>query len=154
MVNARILSVRVPYRVFPLKRPIPGLPGVTETWAPILKVSIIVGQSTSKRFEAIVDSGSAVCFFHADLGKSLGLDLKAGDHDVVGGVVGGSLGDVYYHKIKLKVLSDIIPITAGFSETLATAGILGRHGFFEHFTVTFDPGSTPPGLLVDRIHRA
>ncbi len=131
------------------------MPGAaTETWLPILKVAIIVGHAVSKRFEAIVDSGSGVCLFHADIGKSLGLKLKEGEHDKLGGVVGGSKGDVYYHRIKLKVLSDIIPITAGFSEQLATAAILGRHGFFEHFMVTFDPSNNPPGLLIERVHRA
>jgi hypothetical protein len=120
---------------------------------PVLNVSIIVGHATSKRFEAIVDSGSGVCLFHADIGKTLGLKLKQGEHDVLGGVVGGSRGDVYYHKIKLKLMADIIQITAGFSEKLAVAAILGRHGFFEHFTVTFDPCNSPPGLIVERFHR-
>ena len=46
------------------------------------------------------------------------------------------------------------PITAGFSEQLAVAAILGRHGFFEHFTVTFDPCGARPGLIVERVHRA
>ena len=68
--------------------------------------------------------------------------------------MGGSVGEVFYHKIKLKGAADIIPITAGFSEQLAVAAILGRHGFFEHFTVTFDPCSVPLGLTIERIPRA
>jgi hypothetical protein len=147
------LSLQVPYRVFPIKRPMVGLPGVRETWAPVLNVSIIIGHASSKRFEAIVDSGSAVCLFHAQIGKPLGLKLKEGDRDVLGGVVGGSKGDVFYHKIKLKIMADIIPITAGFSEHLTVAAILGRHGFFEHFSVTFDPSNSPPGLTLQRIHK-
>jgi hypothetical protein len=92
--------------------------------------------------------------FHAGIGKPLGLKLKDGDHDKLGGVVGSSHGDVYYHKIKLKLLGNIISIVAGFSEQLAVAAILGRHGFFEHFTVTFDPCNNPPGLVLERVHRA
>jgi len=117
-------------------------------------VSIIIGHATSKRFEAIVDSGSAICLFHAQIGKSLGLNIESGDKDTLGGVVGGSVGEVYYHEIKLKVLADIIPITAGFSKNLSVAAILGRHGFFENYIVTFDPCSNPPGLRLERIHRA
>ncbi len=148
------MSLQVPYQIFPLKRPSVGLPGVTETWIPILKVSIIVGHAVSKRFEAVVDSGSGVCLFHADIGKQLGLKLKDRERGDLGGVIGGSKSDVYYHKIKLKVMADIIPITAGFSEKLVVAAILGRHGFFEHYTVTFDPCSSRPGLTVERVHKA
>ena len=130
-----------------------GLPDVRETWTPILKVAVIIGHATSKRFEAVVDSGSAVCLFHADIGKPLGLQLKDGERSSLGGVIGGVRGEVYFHKIKLKVLADIIPITAGFSEHLSVAAILGRHGFFEHFTITFDPCSNPPGLTIQRVAR-
>ena len=119
-----------------------------------MKVSIIIGHAPSKRFEAIVDSGSAICLFHANIGKALGLKLKDGEPGTLGGVVGGAVGEVYYHKIKLKLLADIIPITAGFSEKLGAAAILGRHGFFEHYTVTFDPCNNPPSLVVERFHRA
>lgn len=143
----------IPYKVFPLKRPEPGFTGIRETWAPVVTVSVIIAHTTSKRFEAIVDSGSATCLFHADIGKSLGLRLKDGEPGSLGGVVGGSVGDVFYHSIKLKVLSSIISITAGFSEKLSVAAILGRHGFFEHFTITFDPCNTPPGLHIERVYR-
>ena len=100
-----------------------------------------------------MDSGSAICLFHASIGKHIGLKLKDGELGSLGGVVGKMKGEVYYHKIKLKLIADIIPITAGFSEDLSVAGILGRYGFFEHYTVTFDPCNTPPGLSVERVHR-
>jgi len=102
----------------------------------------------------VVDSGSPVCLFHAHIGRQLGLKVENGQHDILGGVIGGSRGDVYYHKIKLKVMADVITITGGFSEQLSTAAILGRHGFFENFIVTFDPCAQPPGLIVQRVHRA
>jgi hypothetical protein len=79
VADTRFLSVHIPYRVFPIRKPIPGLPGVTETWLPVLKAAIIIGVATSKRFEAIVDSGSAICLFHAQIATTLGLELKAGE---------------------------------------------------------------------------
>jgi len=145
---------RIPYQVVPLKKPIAGLSGVAQTWYPTIKVAIIFEHATSKRFEAVVDSGSALCLFHADIGKAIGLRLKTGEQGSLGGVVGGSTGEVYYHRVKLKVLCDIIPIMAGFSEQLSVAAILGRHGFFENFTVTFDPCYNPPGLILERVGRA
>jgi hypothetical protein len=31
---------------------------------------------------------------------------------------------------------------------------LGRVGFFEHFKITFDPSSNPPGFDLERIYKA
>jgi hypothetical protein len=88
-----------------------------------------------------------------DLGDRRG-KLKDGSRGDLRGVVGGATGDVYYHKIKLCVGSGIIGINAGFSENLSVAGLVGRHGFFEHFKVSFDPSNNPPGFELTRIHRA
>ena len=93
---------------------------------PVLNISIIAGDKSSKRFEAVVDSGSALCLFHAEIGRALGLEIEDGERDTLGGVVDGSVSDVYYHKIKLRVISETISITAGFSEDLSVAAILGR----------------------------
>jgi hypothetical protein len=89
--------------------------------------------------------------FHAGIGVAHGLKLKEGRRGPLAGVVGGSFGDVYYHKVKLAVAGCILQVTAGFSEDLAVAGLLGRHGFFEHFSVLFDPTHDPPGFEINRI---
>lgn len=144
----------VPYKVFPLTTPEPALPQLTETWIPVLTVSLVIGHSTTRRFEAVVDSGSPNCLFHADIGKAHGLEIEAGQRGPLGGVIGGARGDVFYHKVKLVVPGGLISIVAGFSDQLAVAAILGRHGFFEHYVITFDPRNSPPGLLLERFYRA
>jgi hypothetical protein len=58
------------------------------------------------------------------------------------------------HPIQLYVGTDIIEINAAFSAGLPIAGLLGRIGFFEHFKITFDPSSDPPGLEVERVYKA
>jgi len=83
-------------------------------------VSLMVGHTKSKRFDALIDSGAFTTYFHSDVGLA--------EH--------------------------IILIKAGFYDRLGCAGILGRHGFFEHFAVTFDPSNNPPGMDISRIHRA
>ena len=144
----------VKYKVFPIDKPEPGFPWEKETWVPVLNVGIIVGHSRSRLFEAVVDSGSASCLFHADIGKAHGLKLESGAKGPLGGVISGATASVYYHPVKLVIASHIIQITAGFTPALSVAAILGRHGFFEHFKVVFDPASSPPGLTIERIHRA
>jgi hypothetical protein len=95
-----------------------------------------------------------MCLFHADIGKAHGLKIESGSEGPLGGVIGGAKGQVFYHPVKLLIASYIIPITAGFSSQLSVAAILGRHGFFEHFKITFDSSSSPPGLSLERIYHA
>jgi hypothetical protein len=121
---------------------------------PFLAVSLIIGHAPTRKVEAVVDSGSCSCLFHADIGRAHGLKLHDGKKGPLSGVIGGAKGEVYYHKVKLCVGTHIIPINAGFSENLSVAALLGRHGFFEHFTVLFDPANNPPGFEINRIHRA
>lgn len=45
-------------------------------------------------------------------------------------------------------------INAAFAKTLPVAGLLGRIRFFDHFKITFDPTSDPPGLELERVHQA
>ena len=101
-----------------------------------------------------MDSGSPWCLFHADIGSAIGLDVTKGIEHPLGGVVGGSRGKSFFHKVKLCLPGTIINVTAGFSGQLSVAGILGRTGFFDNYTVTFDPCSDPPGLEIERVGRA
>jgi hypothetical protein len=91
---------------------------------PFLTVSLLIGHAPTKKFEAIVDSGSCTCLFHADIGKAHGLKLRDGAKGFLGGVVGGAKGEVYYHKVKLCVGTQMIPINAGFSENLSVTAFL------------------------------
>ncbi len=120
----------------------------------MLPVSLLVNHAKSARFDALVDSGAFTTYFHSDIGKTLGLKIEEGDPGLLRGVVDAPPGTVFYHDVKLCIAEHVIPIRAGFYDKLGCAGILGRHGFFEHFSVMFDPCNTPPGLDVRRIYRA
>jgi hypothetical protein len=89
----------------------------------------------TKRFEAVVDSGASRCMFHADIGRRLGLDIKAGDHELTQGI--GGPEDAWIHPVKLFVFGAPIDIYAAFKEGLPCAGLLGMNGFFDHFLVSF-----------------
>ena len=101
-----------------------------------------------------MDSGAFTTYFHSDLAANYDLDVKAGKMGRLSGVVYSQSVEVYYHNVKLCVGEHMIPIVAGFYDKLPFAGILGRHGFFQHFQVLFDPANTPPGFEITRIHRA
>lgn len=91
----------------------------------------------SKRFEAIIDSGASQCHFQAQIGRAIGLEIEKGKIVHTLGVSGPS--DVYVHDISIYLPGGIANITAGFSDDLPVAGLLGMTGFFEHFKVCFDP---------------
>lgn len=146
--------VRIAYKVLPLVQPHPIYPGQTYTWTPILNVNLMYNHTRSSRVEAVVDSGSPWCLFHADVGLGIGIDITKGMEEPLGGVIGGAVGKMYFHKVKLCIPGDIFEIMAGFSTKLSVAGILGRSGFFNRYSILFDPCSTPPGIELQRVGRA
>jgi hypothetical protein len=84
----------------------------------------------------------------------LGLDVLKGVHSTIGGIVPGARIDVYYHDVSLWVGTGMIRIRAGFALQITAAALLGRHGFFEHYIVKFDPSAEPPGFDIERLGRA
>ena len=105
----------------------------------------------SKRFEALIDSGTGRCIFLCTLGRAIGLDVENGEVEQSYGISGTATVS-YLHDIHLYAPSGVIAIRAAFTENLPVAGILGMRGFFEHFKVTFDPIAQRCEL--ERIHRA
>jgi hypothetical protein len=71
----------------------------------------------------------------------------------LGGIVGGAVAPVYFHKIKILLGTEQVTTMAGFSEQLSVAGLLGRRGFFENFTVKIDSSTNPPWFELERINR-
>lgn len=146
--------MRIAYKVFPLAKPSPIYPGKNFTWTPLLNVALMYNHVRSARFEAVVDSGSPWCLFHADVAKAIKIDLTTGLEDTLGGVIGGAQGKMWFHKVKICLPGTMLEVVAGFSPTLSVAGLLGRSGFFDNYSVTFDPCTEPPGMNIERIARA
>lgn len=127
-----------------------------QDWAAFVNVQIANAAKHSpptKRFEALIDSGASRCIFHASLGQAIGLDILKGEVEETVGV-SGKPTPTYLHNVSLYVMGGIIKVRAGFTDQLPLGGLLGRIGFFEHFKITFDPSSEPPGFEAERIHRA
>jgi len=73
--------------------------------------------------------------FHADIGKFLGLDIRAGDLETTHGIQGSA--ETWVHSVCLYLPGGPVKIHAAFMEGLPVAGLLGMNGFFEHFMVQF-----------------
>lgn len=146
--------MRLTAKVWPIDHPHPAFPHEKYGWAWIVNVKLIYRHSPpTKWFEAFVDSGSPWCLFHAGLCKPLGITLESGVRDDLGGIIQGAKVPVYFHKVKVLLALEQFEAMAGFSSGLTVGGILGRRGFFENFTVTFDSSAAPPTIELIRSYR-
>ena len=147
--------MKIDCKVWPIAQPHPAFPKETHDWGWIVKVKLIYRHSPpTKWFESHIDSGSPWCLFHGSLCKSLGIDLGKGVESDLKGIIGGPSALMYFHKIKILLGSWSFTTTAGFSNNLSVAGILGRRGFFDNYKVTFDPLNVPPSVELEQIHRS
>lgn len=139
-------QLKYPYKQTPL-------PNGDFDWLPILPVQISRGALLTSPFEAIIDSGSFDCLFHADIAAAVGIkDITTGTLKISGGVVKGPQMPTYGHDIRLVVGADNFKIEAYFSADLPIAALLGRDGFFDKYIVTFDPRGNAPGFELTRVH--
>jgi hypothetical protein len=140
--------VKFAYKTYPTSR------GGDDWWAtlPVQLANTRKHSPPCRKFEALIDSGAAICMFHADVGRAIGLDVEKGEEDYTTGI-SGKPTKIYLHDVSLYPPAHIIKIRAGFTDELPLAGLLGRKGFFEHFKVTFDPSNNPPGFELERIYR-
>jgi len=124
-------------------------------WVPLLNVSLSRKRlPPSYSFEVLLDTGSPICLFRADLGRSLGLQIESGPVQQIGGFAANISEPAYFHTVNLHVGTNwSVEIKAGFVENLSMAGLLGRRGFFENFVVRFDHSSLPPYYDLERISR-
>ncbi|MGH8546010.1 MAG: hypothetical protein ACREX3_20780 [Gammaproteobacteria bacterium] len=118
----------------------------------MLPVKIIHNHTTSKRFEALVDTGTDYCLFDAQIGALIGIKINSGPEGDLGGIIAGARSKVYFHNIKLVVGADMVEIKAGFSWDI-TENLLGQTGFFDNFAVSFHPAFEPPCFDVERVRR-
>lgn len=124
---------------FPYKK-IELLPGMRREFLlkPIIPLYLF-SQKSFVRVEALIDSGADFTVFHSELAEVLGIQWQKGISHKFRGITGSS-GIVYFHSIKIKVGSWLVPLECGFSKNLGedNYGILGQEGFFENFKVVFD----------------
>lgn len=142
------MSLKLPYQKYPDGQARGGF-----FYAATVPVNIALpakNSPRSKRFDAIIDSGASQCIFHASIGRAIGLEIEKGEKVSTNGIQGPA--QLYLHDISLFAPGGIIATRAGFSEELPIAGLLGMEGFFQHFTIIFDP--TALRVELNRIYQA
>lgn len=88
----------------------------------------------------LLDSGADITLLNASFAQLFQIDLRKGKATQLFGVLEGAGFDVYMHQVNIAVkdLGSVDTVVAFTnSEQYPEHMILGRRGFFDHFTVTF-----------------
>ena len=83
-----------------------------------------------------MDSGADYNIFPSRVGKFLGIDVYAGDREMIKGI-GGQVFTVYYHKVEMIVANKSFEAIAAFGDQIKFP-VLGQEGFFDKFEVKFN----------------
>ena len=87
--------------------------------------------------EALVDSGSDYCIFPSEIGELIGIDVTAGERQLVSGVVAGESRPIFFHAVEISVeRGHRFGAWAAFMPDLSQSGhgILGQHSFFSRLS--------------------
>jgi hypothetical protein len=143
--------VKYPYKPFPLDHVDP-VSKLDYAWRPALKVLIWYQNKRTAPIESILDTGADHCIFDAQIGEDLGIPVTKGAPVAFTGIGGGETTG-FLHNVTLTLAAQNFEATVVFAYGIATTGILGQTGFFNHFVVTFDWTPNPPCFDLQRIPR-
>ena len=110
-------------------------PGVLRPVIPI----VAVHKENQLNYEVLVDSGSDVDIFDANVAETLGLTLTSGEKSKVAGITGVE-EPMYTHPINLIVGGHLFKdVNVGFLKRIGDYGygVVGQKGFFDLFVVKF-----------------
>jgi hypothetical protein len=115
-----------------------GLPAGHIAYRPFLVTHLKVGPNRVSCL-SLLDSGADHCVFPLSFALLLGFN-PVGAPQVMTGGIGSAAVPMYYWTITVHFGPAQFDVLAGFTEDMNSKGfgLLGQHGFFEHFKVQFD----------------
>lgn len=130
-------SLRLSYKTFPAL-PIEPYPNRNSVTRPVVNI-LLLFNSQSVKYSALIDSGADYCIFHAEMTDLLQLDVKKGKKLTFYGT-SGEPQTAYFHKINIELGGWLMDLYCGFSYDMKSLpyGILGQTGFFDRFKVEFN----------------
>lgn len=151
LLSAQVISI--PYEKWETARPNPAT-GERYTFVP--SIDILVGSGDKMvKLRATVDSGSFLTLLPASVAERCGINLNDLPDPLsdIGGVGSHDL-QVKYTTVKLTVAGISYDAVVGFVREMDERdhGILGFHGFFDHFRITFDAKHNPPLIKLEKLN--
>ncbi len=110
----------------------------TRITRPVIPIEIC-HESERVRYEVLLDSGADCNIVPAEIGELLGIDIESGQESPVGGITGGGKS-FFLHMVTLTVGGRSFEVPMGFMPDMPAFGygVVGQHGFFDLFKVSFD----------------
>jgi hypothetical protein len=124
------------------------LGSIDYVYRPMVMIEIL-GVEQSRKFEALVDSGTEITVMDRQIADLLGIQEAAGRKAKVGGIGGIEL-EGFIHNISFKVegFGDIFTFGVFFlnkpSDNFEI--VLGQNDFFRNFKITFERGKGTSGV--------
>lgn len=114
---------------------------------PIVEINL-KNKDKKQPYLCLIDSGAEYCLFDAEIGESVGLDIKRGAEIETKGVNENAPLKSYVHPVVYELRGVEYSAEIAFTYGLSTPyGILGRYGFFDYFLVTIDEKKEEVELL-------
>jgi hypothetical protein len=109
-----------------------------EILRPVIPIEIL-HDGASVRYEVLVDSGADMCIFPGEIGELLRLDVGSGNEQRVAGIT-GEVRPHFVHDVSIRVGGWAYNIHAGFLPDMTDIGygVVGQHGFFDLFKISFN----------------
>lgn len=108
----------------------------TNIYRPVISIRL-ENKNQSYKHEVLIDSGSDLCLFNADMAELLEVDLAESEQKYLGTVAGSS--PFYMHDVTIRLGDASRKIKAGFIHGMPNSyGIVGIQGFFDQFAISFD----------------
>lgn len=101
---------------------------------PIIPITMIGVRSKSVETYGLLDSGADFTIFHANWARRIGLDLRSGRPENIGGWSDGAGGLCYFHRITVKIGGKAVRCDVGFCEDMSTdsaSQLIGRDAVFD-----------------------
>jgi len=118
---------------------VPAFPTRKNIVRPVINIKLKFNGNEINHY-ALIDSGSDYCFFDAELGETMGIEIKNGKRLEFFGVT-GEKQESFFHNISILVGGWEKECYCGFCYGLTKRmpyGILGQKGFFDLFKISMD----------------
>ena len=94
------MKIKFPYLSFPRKST-DAFPDKKYVLRPVIPIKVKC-QEKEITYHALIDSGADFCIFHAQIGESIGINIKEGKKLKFFGVTGGKQ-EAYFHHILIEI---------------------------------------------------
>lgn len=133
------MSMRIPYKDFPVRNPIPSLGGRMERPRPVIFITMLGPLGTYVE-GALLDTGADDTLFPETVAGKLGIDL-ANAPIATGAGFGMLVSTVRYAEVTLRITDGVEQrewkAWVGFTSAKLRQPLLGYAGFLQFFTATF-----------------